>query len=87
MVKNLPAMWETQVQSLGRGNPMEKGTVALVVKNLPVDAGDKRDVGFISGSGRSLEEDMTTHFSILAWRRMCAKSVCLAHTPIPWEKL
>ena len=25
MVKNLPAMWETQVQSLGRTNPLEKG--------------------------------------------------------------
>ena len=28
--------------------------VALVVKNLPVNAGDKRDVGLILGSGRSL---------------------------------
>ena len=26
MVKNLPAMWETQVQSLGREDPLEKGT-------------------------------------------------------------
>ena len=26
MVKNLPAMQETQVQSLGRENPLEKGT-------------------------------------------------------------
>ena len=25
MVKNLPAMWETQVQSLGRENPLEEG--------------------------------------------------------------
>ena len=25
MVKNLPAMWEIQVQSLGRGDPLEKG--------------------------------------------------------------
>ena len=24
-VKNLPAMWETQVLSLGRGDPLEKG--------------------------------------------------------------
>ena len=52
MVKNLPAMWETQVQSLGRGNPMEKGTMVLVVKNLPVNAGDIRDVGSIPGWGR-----------------------------------
>ena len=25
MVKNLPAMWETCVQSLGQENPLEKG--------------------------------------------------------------
>ena len=25
MVKNLPAMWETQVQSLSREDPLEKG--------------------------------------------------------------
>ena len=36
MIKNLPAMKETQVQSLGREDPME--------------------------------EDITTHSSILAWR-------------------
>ena len=26
MVKNLPAMWETWVHSLGREDPLEKGT-------------------------------------------------------------
>ena len=25
MVKNLPAMWKTQVQSLGQEDPLEKG--------------------------------------------------------------
>jgi len=25
MIKNLPAMWETQVQSLGQDDPLEKG--------------------------------------------------------------
>ena len=25
MVKNLPALWETQVQSLGREDPLEEG--------------------------------------------------------------
>ena len=40
----------------------------LVVKNLPADAGDIRDVGLIPGSGRSLEKGMATHLSILAWR-------------------
>ena len=42
--------------------------VALVVKNLLAMAGDVRDTGFIPGSGRSLEEDMAIHSSILAWR-------------------
>ena len=36
-----------------------------VVKNLPVNAGDW---GSISGSGRSLGEETTTHSSITAWK-------------------
>ena len=42
--------------------------MALVVKNPPVNAGDKRDAGSIPGPGRSLEKEMAAHFSILAWR-------------------
>ena len=42
--------------------------VALVVKNLPANAGDIRDVGLIPGSGRSLGEGHAAHSSILAWR-------------------
>jgi len=42
--------------------------VALVVKNLPANAGNIRDGGSIPGSGRSLEEGMATYSSILAWR-------------------
>ena len=41
-----------------------------MVKNPPVKAGDIRDVVSILGSRRSLEEDMATHFSILAWRSL-----------------
>ena len=39
-----------------------------VVKNLPAKSENVRDVGSIPGLGRSLEEEMATHFSILAWR-------------------
>ena len=39
-----------------------------MVKNLPANAGDIRDMGLIPGSGRSLEEDMAAHSSILVWR-------------------
>ena len=37
-----------------------------MVKNLPVGAGDARDVGSVPGSGRSPGVGMTTHSSILA---------------------
>ena len=37
-----------------------------MVKNPPATAGDVRDTGAIPGLGRSLEEEMATHSSILA---------------------
>ena len=42
--------------------------MVLVVKNLPANAGDVRDSSLILGLEDPLEEDMTTHSSILAWR-------------------
>ena len=42
--------------------------MALVVKNLPANAGDTGDTGSIPGSGRSPGGGMATHSSILAWR-------------------
>ena len=43
--------------------------MALVVKNLPANAGDVRDVGSIPGLGRYPRgEGSATHSSILAWR-------------------
>ena len=41
--------------------------VVLVVKNLPASAEDAGDAGLTPGSGRSLEKEMTTHSSVLAW--------------------
>ena len=41
-----------------------------MIKNLP---GNARDVGIWVGSERSLEEEIVTHSSILAWK-------------IPWTK-
>ena len=42
--------------------------MVLVVKNLPIDAADIRDAGGLLGQEDPLEEDMTTHSNILAWR-------------------
>ena len=42
--------------------------VALGVKNPPTNVGDMRDMASTRKSGRSLEKEMATHFSILGWR-------------------
>ena len=42
--------------------------MALVVKDLPVNAGDVRDVGSIPGLGDPLEKGKATLSSILAWK-------------------
>ena len=43
--------------------------VVLVIKNLPVNAGDIRDIRVRSlGLEDPLVEGMATHFSILTWR-------------------
>ena len=36
--------------------------------NPPANAGNTRDAGWIPGLGGSLEEEMATHSSILAWK-------------------
>ena len=38
-----------------------------MVKNLPANTGDIRDMGSIPGSGNPLEKGMAIHSSILAW--------------------
>ena len=43
-----------------RASPVDQ-----LVKNPPANA---EDTGLIPGLGRSLEEEMVTHSSILAWR-------------------
>ena len=42
--------------------------MAQVVKNLPANEGDTGNVVLIPGLGRSLEKEMATHFSTLAWK-------------------
>ena len=42
--------------------------MVLVVKNLSANAGDVRHMDLIPGLGRSLEKEMATHSTILAWK-------------------
>ena len=39
-----------------------------VLKNLPTNTGNTGDAGLIPGSGKSSEEGLATHCSVLAWR-------------------
>ena len=47
--------------------------MAPVAKNPLANAGDVRETDSIPGWGRSLEEEMATHSSILAWRILCTE--------------
>ena len=42
--------------------------VALVVQNLPADAGNTRDAALILDRRDHLEKEMATHSNILAWK-------------------
>ena len=42
--------------------------MALVLKNLPANAGEIREIRSSSREENPLEEGMATHCSILAWR-------------------
>ena len=44
------------------------GQVVPVAENLLASAGDTREAGSTPGLGGSLEEEMATHSSILAWK-------------------
>ena len=39
-----------------------------MIKNLPINSGDIRDLRLIPELGDSLEQGMTIHSSIVAWR-------------------
>ena len=53
---------------IGSYNSSRASHMVLVVKSLPANAGDVRDVGLIPGSGRFPGEGHGNPLSILAWR-------------------
>ena len=57
MVKNLPEMQETRVQSLDREDPLEKGTVSILVFLLGESHGQRSLVKYSPWGCREL--DMT----------------------------
>ena len=76
LVKNLPAMQETRgsIPGLGRFPWRRDRLPTLVFIGFPGGSDSKEsacnegDLDSIPGLGRSLEEGMATHSSVLAWR-------------------
>ena len=77
MVRNLPAVLETWVQSLGWEIPWRRAwqpTPVFLPGESPSGSVGKEsacnagDLGLIPGLGRSLEKGKATHSSILAWK-------------------
>ena len=68
MVKNLPAMQETQVRSLGQEDPLVEGTAthsSLLAWRIPWTCLSDFTFTF---HFHALEKEMATHSSVLAWR-------------------
>ena len=62
MVKNLPAMWETRVRSLGREDPLEEGMAIHSSNSCPEITMD-RGAWWVSVHGVT-ESDMTERLSL-----------------------
>jgi len=63
------AQSRTRLKRLSSSSTCRRASqVALVVKNPPANAGDKRTRVRSLGGEDPLEEGMATHYSILAWR-------------------
>ena len=75
MVKNVPAMQDTWVLSLGWDDPLEKGMAThSSILGFPCGSAGKESAAMRETWLRSLgwddplEKGTATHFSILAWR-------------------
>ena len=64
----LPPQHVAPVQGVWSMSGPWASQVVLVLKNLPANAEDVRDLGLILGQEDPLEEGMETHPSTLAWR-------------------
>ena len=69
----------TETRFLNMYGKRRASQVVLVVKNLPANVGDLRDVSSIPGTGRPPGEGNGNHSSILAWR--------IPWTEEPWRAI
>ena len=65
-VKNLPAMQETQVQSLGREDSLEKGMAVHTVFMPGISPGLRSLVGYSPRGRKELDTTERLHFAFLS---------------------
>ena len=84
VVQFSPATWRPMFksQSLEPQHPLWASQVVLVVKNLPANARDARDMGLIPGSGKFPGRGNAPHSSILAWKSHGQKRLA---SYSPWD--
>ena len=75
LVKNLPAMWETWVQSLGWEDSLEKGQCSILAWSIPTDRASL--AGYSPWGHR--ESDRTEQLST-AWALGTQASVVMMHS-------
>ena len=78
MVKNLPVMQETQVQSLGQEDPLEKGMAGYPLRYSRLENSMDREAWWVYGV---TESDMTKHptlalfsFELIKWNKVITLS-------------
>ena len=73
-VKNLPAVWETQVQSLGQEDPLEKGmaTLSSILARRTLWTEDPSGLQSMRSQRVTLKEEREEY--TIKFRRMCIQS-------------
>ena len=75
-LKVLPLSWHHFIAYCLHASPYFLPEYYFSVAYSPANAGDTRDTGSIHESRRSLEEEMATHSSILAWEILWTEDPC-----------
>ena len=81
-----PPHWQPEVQSLSLSLLLGASQVVLVVKNPPANAGDARNIGSISGSGRSPGEGSGNSLQYSCLGKSHGQKKLVGYSPWGWEE-
>ena len=82
MVKNLPAVWQTQVRSLGQEDPLEEGMAPTAVFSPGKSHGQRSLAGYSPWDCK--ESDVTERLILRTANNSVALRISLFSAP-PWD--